>query len=107
MTSVCVAGAGVIGSLFAGHLAHVAEVSVLTRRDEHARALNEESTQISEIILKLWVKYKDNHKLKDTYSDGNAKLDRNRFIRLFSSAASAEVAKKLDPDDKNAEKDSK
>jgi hypothetical protein len=79
--------------------------SLVTRN--RARALNEESTQISEIILKLWVKYKDNHKLKDTYSDGNAKLDRNRFIRLFSSAASAEVAKKLDPDDKNAEKDSK
>ena len=79
--------------------------SLVTRN--RARALNEESTQISEIVLKLWVKYKDNHKLKDTYSDGNAKLDRNRFIRLFSSAASAEVAKKLDPDDKNAEKDSK
>ena len=79
--------------------------SLVTRN--RARALNEESTQISEIMLKLWVKYKDNHKLKDTYSDGNAKLDRNRFIRLFSSAASAEVAKKLDPDDKNAEKDSK
>ena len=36
---VCVIGAGVIGSLYAGHLASVAEVSVLTRRDEHARAL--------------------------------------------------------------------
>ena len=33
-------GAGVIGSLFAGHLAQVAEVSVLTRRREHADALN-------------------------------------------------------------------
>ena len=29
---VCVIGGGVIGSLFAGHLAQVAEVSVLTRR---------------------------------------------------------------------------
>src|SRR6266540_4151743 len=37
---VCVVGAGVIGSLFAGHLARVAEVSVLCRRDEHARELN-------------------------------------------------------------------
>ena len=33
---VCVIGGGVIGSLFAGHLAQVAEVSVLTRRREHA-----------------------------------------------------------------------
>ena len=36
---VCVAGAGVIGSLFAGHLAQVAEVSVLTRRRAHADVL--------------------------------------------------------------------
>ena len=33
-------GAGAIGSLFAGHLAAVADVSVLTRRAEHAEALN-------------------------------------------------------------------
>ena len=39
MTRVCVAGAGVIGSLFAAHLARVAEVSALARREEHARAL--------------------------------------------------------------------
>ena len=44
---VCVAGAGVIGSLFAGHLAQVAEVSVLTRREEHARALNDEGLRVS------------------------------------------------------------
>jgi 2-dehydropantoate 2-reductase len=44
---VCVAGAGVIGSLFAGHLAQVAEVSVLARREEHARALNEEGLRIT------------------------------------------------------------
>ena len=37
MTRVCVAGAGVIGSLFAAHLARVAEVSALVRREEHAR----------------------------------------------------------------------
>ena len=42
MTRVCVAGAGTIGSLFAAHLARVADVSVLTRREEHARALNEQ-----------------------------------------------------------------
>ena len=37
---VCVIGAGVIGSLYAGHLARVAEVSVLTRRDDQARRLD-------------------------------------------------------------------
>ena len=44
---VCVAGAGVIGSLFAGHLAQVADVSVLVRREEHARALNEAGLRVS------------------------------------------------------------
>jgi 2-dehydropantoate 2-reductase len=44
---VCVAGAGVIGSLFAGHLARVAEVSALTRRDEHACALRERGLTVS------------------------------------------------------------
>jgi 2-dehydropantoate 2-reductase len=47
MTRVCVAGAGTIGSLFAAHLAQVTEVSVLTRRDEHARALNEHGLRVS------------------------------------------------------------
>ena len=47
MTRVCIAGAGVIGSLLAGHLARVAEVSVLTRRSEHARALNERGLLVS------------------------------------------------------------
>ncbi len=44
---VCVIGGGVIGSLFAGHLAQVAAVSVLTRRREHADALNAEGLTIS------------------------------------------------------------
>ena len=45
--NVCIAGAGVIGSLFAGHLAQVADVSVLARREEHARALNEDGLRVS------------------------------------------------------------
>src|SRR5690348_16214879 len=44
---VCVAGAGVIGSLFAGHLARVAEVTALTRRAEHAAALRERGLTVS------------------------------------------------------------
>jgi 2-dehydropantoate 2-reductase len=44
---VCVVGAGAIGSLFAGHLAQVAEVSVLTRRGEHAEALEREGLRVS------------------------------------------------------------
>jgi 2-dehydropantoate 2-reductase len=37
----------VIGSLFAAHLARVCEVSVLCRRPEHARALNEQGLRVS------------------------------------------------------------
>ncbi|MBA3434648.1 MAG: 2-dehydropantoate 2-reductase [Actinobacteria bacterium] len=43
----CIVGAGVIGSLFAGHLAQVCEVSVLTRRREHADALNRDGLRVS------------------------------------------------------------
>jgi len=44
---VCVVGAGVIGSLFAAHLARVARVSILCRREEHARALNEQGLRVT------------------------------------------------------------
>jgi 2-dehydropantoate 2-reductase len=44
---VCVVGAGVIGSLYAAHLARDLEVSVLTRRAEHADALNADGLRIS------------------------------------------------------------
>jgi 2-dehydropantoate 2-reductase len=47
MTVICVVGGGVIGSLYAGHLASVADVSVLTRRPAHARALAERGLTIS------------------------------------------------------------
>jgi 2-dehydropantoate 2-reductase len=47
MARVCVAGAGVIGSLFAAHLARVAEVSALTRREEHAEALRMHGLRVS------------------------------------------------------------
>lgn len=47
MTRVCIAGAGTIGSLLAAHLARVADVSVLTRREEHARALNEHGLTVT------------------------------------------------------------
>jgi 2-dehydropantoate 2-reductase len=47
MERVCVIGAGAIGSLFAGHLAAVADVSVLTRRTDHAEALRREGLRIS------------------------------------------------------------
>jgi 2-dehydropantoate 2-reductase len=44
---ICVAGAGTIGSLLAAHLARVADVSVLTRREEHAAALERDGLRVS------------------------------------------------------------
>jgi 2-dehydropantoate 2-reductase len=44
---VCVVGAGSIGSLFAAHLATVTDVLVLTRRTEHAQALNDQGLRVS------------------------------------------------------------
>jgi len=79
--------------------------SLLTRNK--VRPLNTESIKINETILTLWLKYKDNHQKTDTYRTGVARLDRNRFLRLFGAAADAEAAKRLPSDDKDSGKDSK
>ena len=47
MTAVVVSGAGSIGSLLAAHLARVADVTVLTRREEHAAALRAQGLRVS------------------------------------------------------------
>ncbi len=47
MKRVCIIGCGAIGSLYAAHLARVAEVWVLTRRKDHAEALNREGLRVS------------------------------------------------------------
>jgi len=43
----CIVGAGSIGSLFAGHFGSLVESTVLTRREEHARDLNEKGLKVS------------------------------------------------------------
>ncbi|MDJ0928797.1 MAG: 2-dehydropantoate 2-reductase [Gammaproteobacteria bacterium] len=45
--SVCIVGAGAIGSLFAGHLGSLVQAKVLARREEHAARLNAEGLQVS------------------------------------------------------------
>jgi len=45
--SVCVVGAGAIGSLFAGHLGSLIDAKVLARREEHADRLNREGLKVS------------------------------------------------------------
>jgi 2-dehydropantoate 2-reductase len=47
MKRVCIIGCGAIGSLYAAHLARVAEVWTLVRRRDHAEALNREGLRVS------------------------------------------------------------
>ena len=47
MKRVCIIGCGSIGSLYAAHLARVAEVWAFVRRPEHARALNEHGLRVT------------------------------------------------------------
>lgn len=46
---VCIIGCGAIGSLYAAHLARVADVYALVRREGHARALNTQGLRVSGI----------------------------------------------------------
>jgi len=43
---VCIIGCGAIGSLYAAHLARVAEVHAFVRRPDHARAINENGLRV-------------------------------------------------------------
>jgi 2-dehydropantoate 2-reductase len=47
MKRVCIVGCGAIGSLYAAHLARVAEVWAYVRREDHARALNRDGLRVS------------------------------------------------------------
>src|SRR5438067_12969712 len=47
MKRVGIVGCGAIGSLYAAHMARVAEVHVLVRREEQARALNQHGLRVS------------------------------------------------------------
>ena len=47
MKRVCIVGCGAIGSLYAAHLARVAEVWAFVRREDHARALNHDGLSVS------------------------------------------------------------
>jgi 2-dehydropantoate 2-reductase len=47
MKQVCIVGCGTIGSLYAAHLARVAEVWAFVRREDHAAALNRDGLRVS------------------------------------------------------------
>jgi len=47
MKRICIIGCGAIGSLYAAHLARVAEVWAFVRREDHARALNRDGLRVT------------------------------------------------------------
>jgi 2-dehydropantoate 2-reductase len=47
MKKLCIIGCGAIGSLYAAHLARVAEVWAFVRREDHARALRQEGLRVT------------------------------------------------------------
>src|SRR6267143_3451999 len=56
MKKVCIIGCGAIGSLYAAHLARVAEVWAFVRREDHAKSLNLEGLHVTgshEFAVKL------------------------------------------------------
>ncbi|MCK9417866.1 MAG: hypothetical protein M0R70_00635 [Nitrospirae bacterium] len=75
------------------YVAIESELNGLVLRNK-VRSLNQDSTDIAERIAKLWQKYKSRHKNDNTYSTGNAELDRDRLARMFGYAVRAEDAKK-------------
>ena len=70
-----------------------ADLNSLVLRNS-VRQYNDDSTEIAEKILGFWQKYRGLHRERNTYSTGNAELDRDRFRRLFAYLARAEGAKK-------------
>ena len=75
------------------YVAIESELNALVLRNK-VRKLNTYSVDITRQILTFWQKYKARHKKDDTYSTGNAELERDRFARLFAYAVRAEDAKK-------------
>jgi hypothetical protein len=70
------------------------ELNALLNKNK-VRPLNANSTRICEITLQLWVKYKQEHKTKNTLSDGLIQLNRKTFTDLFYAMQVAEKAKDM------------
>ena len=59
------------------------------------RPLNVESTRIAEITLRLWEKYKEEHKKDNTLSNGLIRLNKKTFSDMFYAMQVAEEGKKV------------
>lgn len=81
--SVCVVGAGAIGSLFAGHLGTIVDTKVLVRREEHAARLNHEGLRVSG---------KSSLHAQIEASDDPAKLGEVDLVIIATKASAVEAA---------------
>jgi 2-dehydropantoate 2-reductase len=108
MKRVCIIGCGAIGSLYAAHLARVAEVWVLTRRKEHAEALNRDGLRVSgthsfKVTLRatdepaelpefdLGIVATKATQVKDSIADVGGRFDRGALISAQNGMGSEEI----------------
>lgn len=70
------------------------ELSSLLNKNK-IRPLNENSVRICEITLQLWRKYKEEHKTKNSISNGIIKLNQKTFSDLFYAMQVAEKGKSI------------
>lgn len=86
MTRVCIIGCGSIGSLYAAHLACVAEVWAFVRRPEHAKAINENGIRVT-----------GNHQLHGTLHASNNPADLPQFDLGIVSTKATQTSDALRP----------
>lgn len=108
MKRVCVIGCGAIGSLYAAHLARVAEVWALVRRREHADALNREGLRVSgmhdfSVHLQATTKASDlpecdlgivatkSRQVAESMAEAGSRLDRGAVISAQNGLGSEEI----------------
>jgi 2-dehydropantoate 2-reductase len=108
MTRVCIIGCGAIGSLYAAHLAQVAEVWALVRRKDHADALNREGLRVSgthnfSVSLRATTDPKDlpecdlgivatkATQVRESIADAGSRFDRGALISAQNGLGSEEI----------------
>jgi 2-dehydropantoate 2-reductase len=108
MKRVCIIGCGAIGSLYAAHLARVAEVWALVRRKDHADALNREGLRVSgthnfSVLLRATTDPKDlpdfdlgivatkATQVRESIADAGSRFDRGALISAQNGLGSEEI----------------
>jgi 2-dehydropantoate 2-reductase len=108
MKRVCIIGCGAIGSLYAAHLARVSEVWVLTRRKDHAVALNREGLRVTgthNFVVQLHATYDAAElpefdlgivatkatQVKDSIAEVGSRFDKGALISAQNGLGSEEI----------------